>query len=942
MMMRQGANDYLMKDNLMRLGTVMRNELADAVAKRERKLLDKALYEISTAVLHTGIDDFLNTILLQLANSLQADRGIIGIYKDFSEKEIATLCYCVNGKLANNFTYSLEGTPCAHVLQNEVCAYPENVAELFPNDKMFQTSGIEGYIGIQLCNSSGKVFGIITLLYNTPIQFVEVKKNILRFYATRVAFEIERSQTQQALIESEQRFAAIFKNSPVGITLVSLNDGVFRDVNDIMLSRIGLTKEEVIGQTTETLQLYKNIEDRNEIFETLTQKGTVENKEIEFINKQGKNFFCLVSVSVVNIGGVAFLLSSVMDINESKIAQQKLQASEAKVSAYFNSTTEAIVMVGIDKKVLLFNKVFEGYVYQLFNKNVHAGEHILQYITPSLATSFEKDLEKAYSGQTVYAEVIIPISTTEKWMAVSLLPVRDSEATIIGVAINHLDITDRKIAEQKLIDSENKLAAYFNSTTDSIILIATDFSILAFNKVCENLIWQAFNRQIAVGDNVIDYMDDIVREGFINNFNTALAGEEITTEREVHYIEDKIWWRLNYNPIRNSDGNIMGVSFTSTNISDKKLGEKILQESEEKFRSMVHNISDIITLLDSNGNILYQSGSILQALGYTADETIGRNIFELLHPDDIQFIAEEMEKILLDESYEPTLEYSFLNKAGNYILMEAKANNQLQNPAVNAIIVNSRDITQRKTVEAAIMKQAHDLAVSNIELERFAYIASHDLQEPLRMVSSFMNLLQKKYNNQLDETANQYINFAVDGSNRMKQLITDLLRYAQIGVKPQPAELVDMHNAVAELQIVLQHKIEDTGTSISTEGLPTGIAIKTDIDQLLQNLIGNAIKYQAPASKPIIHIKGEERSNDWLISVQDNGIGISPAFKDKIFVVFQRLHTKDAYSGTGIGLSICKKIIDKAGGKIWVESEPGKGSTFYFTILKPKKTASIH
>jgi PAS domain S-box-containing protein len=326
-------------------------------------------------------------------------------------------------------------------------------------------------------------------------------------------------------------------------------------------------------------------------------------------------------------------------------------------------------------------------------------------------------------------------------------------------------------------------------------------------------------------------------------------------------------------------------------------------------------------------------------LGYNADETIGRNMFELLHPDDKPYIAAEMEKILLDESYEPTVEYRFLNKAGNYILMEAKANNQLQNPAINAIIVNSRDITQRKTVEAAIMKQAHDLAVSNIELERFAYVASHDLQEPLRMVSSFMNLLQKKYNNLLDETANQYINFAVEGSNRMKQLITDLLRYSQVGVKPKPAELIDMNNALAELQIILHPKIEATGTSIFATGLPTVIAIKTDIDQLLQNLIGNAIKYQAPDSKPIIHIKGEERSNDWLISVQDNGIGISPAFKDKIFVVFQRLHNKDAYSGTGIGLSICKKIIDKAGGKIWVESEQEKGSTFYFTIPKPKKNS---
>lgn len=942
MMMRQGANDYLMKDNLVRLGAVLKNELAGAVAKRERKLLDNALYQISTAVLHTGMDDFLQTILLQITNSLQANRGIIGIFKDDAEKEIVSLCYCIDGKIADNFMYLLAGTPCANVLQSEACAYSENVATLFPDDIMFTTEGIEGYLGIQLCDSNGKAFGVMSLLYNNPVEFIQVKKNILRFYATRVAFEIERSQSQQALKESEQRLAALFKNSPAGIILVSLSDGVIRDVNDLLLSKTGLIKENVLGQTSETLNLYKNIADRNAIFAAVKQYGFIENKECELIVKDGKSIFCLISASVVHIGGAAFMLTTVMDINESKIAQQKLQASEAKVSAYFNSTSEAIVIVDTDKKVLIFNKVFEDYVQRVFNKNVQVGEHIFQYIMPFLVKRFQKNLENAFGGETVHTEILMPVDNAAKWIAVSFLPVRDKAAAIIGVAINHADITDKKVAEQKLIDSENKLAAYFNSTTDTIVLIASDFSILAFNKVCESLIWRVFNKQVKVGDNIFLYTDDSIKEGFTNNFAKALAGEEIFVERETQYIENGIWWKVRYNSIRNIDGNIIGVSFTATNIDKIKLGEKIIQQSEDKFRSMVHNISDVITLLDSTGNILYQSSSILQVLGYLPNETIGKNIFELLHPDDIPYIATVMEQSLTTEGNGPLIECRFLNKTGNYVLIEAQPNNQLQNPAINAVVVNSRDITQRKAVEAAIMKQAHDLAVSNIELESFAYVASHDLQEPLRMVSSFMNLLQKKYHSQLDETANQFISFAVDGSNRMKQLITDLLRYSQTGAKPQPAEPVNLKDALAELQIVLQHKIEATNTTIITDGLPLVTAVKSDIDQLLQNLIGNAIKYQAPGSKPIIKIAAEERINDWLISVQDNGIGISPVFKDKIFVVFQRLHNKDDYSGTGIGLSICKKIVDKAGGKIWVESEAGEGSTFYFTIVKPAQIKSFN
>jgi len=934
MMMRHGANDYLMKDNLVRLGTVVKNELAEAVAKRERKLLDKALYQISTAVLHTGIDHFLNTILLQLTSSLNADRGIIGTYKDFSQQEIISSHYCVDGKLTDNITYALLGTPCANVIQNGMCIYPENVAGLFPDDEFLQKENIEGYLGIQLCDSSGKAFGILSLLYHSPIQYVNVKKDILRFYATRVAFEIERSQSQQALKESEQRFEALFKSSPVGITLVSLKDGVFRDVNDILLNRIGMRKDEVIGKTTETLQLYKNIEDRNEVFVTLKEKGFIENKEIEFINKKGNSLFCLVSISVVTIGNDPFLLSSIMDINESKIARQKLQALEAKVSAYFNSTSEAIVMVGLDKKVLLYNKVFESYIQQLFNKNVQIGEDIFNYIIPFFVTRIKKDLEKAFAGETVHTEILVPDLATPKWIAISIIPVKDTDDSIIGVAINHTDITDKKNAEKMLVDSEHKLAAYFNSTTDSIVLIAADYSIIAFNKVCEGIIWKALNKQITVGVNALEYLGEDGKKDFIKNFTKALSGETITVEKEVNYFNEYSWWSIKYNPIFSNDGNIMGVSFTSTNISDKKISEKTVEQSEEKFRSMVHNISDVITLLDNAGNILYQSGSIEQVLGYQPAEIVGRNIFEFLHPDDFYFIVAEMEQLQLTGGITPLIEFKFLNKAGNYVLMEAQANNQLLNPAIKAFIVNSRDITNRKSVEAAIMKQAHDLAVSNIELERFAYVASHDLQEPLRMVTSFMNLLQKKYNGQLDETANQYIGFAVDGSNRMKQLITDLLRYSQVGVKPQPAELIDLNNTLTEVLVVLQHKIETTGASIYIAGLPTVIAVKTDIEQVLQNLISNAIKYQLPGSKPVITIKGEESSIDWLVCVQDNGIGISPVFKDKIFVVFQRLHNTDTYSGTGIGLSICKKIIDKAGGKIWVESEEGKGSTFYFTIPK--------
>ena len=229
--------------------------------------------------------------------------------------------------------------------------------------------------------------------------------------------------------------------------------------------------------------------------------------------------------------------------------------------------------------------------------------------------------------------------------------------------------------------------------------------------------------------------------------------------------------------------------------------------------------------------------------------------------------------------------------------------------------------------------RADELAASNVELERFAYIASHDMQEPLRMITSFLQLFKKKYEDQIDETAEQYIHFAVDGAERMKKLIMDLLQYSRVGSNKEDFETIDTNNLLKEVVNVFLTHIDETKATITVEELPGIKANKTQLFQLFQNLIGNALKYHGE-EPPVIHISGKEEENHFAFSVQDNGIGIKPIFFEKVFVLFQRLHHKNEYSGTGIGLAICKKIIEKHNGRIWVESEPGKGSCFYFTISK--------
>ena len=242
-----------------------------------------------------------------------------------------------------------------------------------------------------------------------------------------------------------------------------------------------------------------------------------------------------------------------------------------------------------------------------------------------------------------------------------------------------------------------------------------------------------------------------------------------------------------------------------------------------------------------------------------------------------------------------------------------------------------REVAERKKAESMLEQALSDLKRSNTDLEQFAYIVSHDLQEPLRMVSSYMELLRRRYEGKLDHDADDFIGFAVDGASRMQTLIRDLLIYSRVGTRGKPLTPTDCEDIFPQVLANLKLAIEDSGAVVTCNALPTLNADASQLIRLFQNLIGNAIKFRG--DNPVhVHVAAEQKGSEWLFSVADNGIGISPEYFDRIFVVFQRLHGRDEYEGTGIGLAVCKKIVERHGGQMWVESEPGRGATFYFTI----------
>ena len=246
-------------------------------------------------------------------------------------------------------------------------------------------------------------------------------------------------------------------------------------------------------------------------------------------------------------------------------------------------------------------------------------------------------------------------------------------------------------------------------------------------------------------------------------------------------------------------------------------------------------------------------------------------------------------------------------------------------------IVAMNNITSRKQAEEALRQIAAELVRSNEDLEQFASVASHDLQEPLRTVTGFVELLRQKYGNRLDAEADQFIDFAVDGAKQMQTLINDLLAYSRVGTRGRELTPTDAGAALRQALGNLDASIQETGAEITRGEMPTVRADHTQLVQLFQNLIGNALKFRGEAP-PKIHVDACRDGDHWLFSVRDNGIGIKPEFQYRIFLIFQRLHTRRQYAGTGIGLTICKKIADRHGGRIWVQSQPGEGATFYFTL----------
>jgi signal transduction histidine kinase len=400
---------------------------------------------------------------------------------------------------------------------------------------------------------------------------------------------------------------------------------------------------------------------------------------------------------------------------------------------------------------------------------------------------------------------------------------------------------------------------------------------------------------------------------------------------------DEYWNNFSISPIMNGKGEYTHWISVERDVTEQIKANEELNNQKKFNEEILNNIPSDIAVFAPNHNYLY-----VNPYGIKNKEMrewiINKNDFDYAKMKEIDDSGARRRWELFEEAVETKEKVIWIDEhlrpdgKKNYILRNFYP--YFENKKLKYVIGYGLDITDRKEIEIKLNDALESVQKSNSELEQFAYVASHDLQEPLRMVTSFLTQLEKKYGDTLDNKAKEYIFFAVDGAKRMRQIILDLLEFSRVGRMDETLKEVSIDSIVQEIIILHGKQIEELHASIKYDELPTIITHKTPIRQLFQNIIGNSLKYHRSGVPPIIEIKCHDKNEYWEFSISDNGIGIESDYHEKIFVIFQRLHNKDEYSGTGIGLAICRKIIESLGGKIWITSVLNEGSTFYFTIPK--------
>ena len=607
----------------------------------------------------------------------------------------------------------------------------------------------------------------------------------------------------------------------------------------------------------------------------------------------------------------------------------KILSDQSDADVFFRLSHDLLMVVGFDKQVKRLNPAWEqvfGYALEEL-----AAQNTRQTIHREDLPKTEQILQDMCDGKLQVIEYTQRMLTTGgeclhyAWSLVS-----DSDKKVIyGIGRN---VTSQVSLFSDMRRNEQRFNALFENTAVGILLLRTDGSILNINQ-------QLLNRMGYHADAPPTRLKELIFEADLKDsmalFANLLEGKHQSTVAERRLKKsngDAAWSRVACTILEISPKEQLVMALVE-DIEDERMNKKVLDATEKRFKAVFDSSPSGIMITRNEGEILHANPAMAEMLQYDLEFLTGTNVFDYTYSEDRPDTMLMVQLLNNGQIAEYDLEKRYVRKDGTTFWAKTWVSlmERSEGEVVRVAIVENID--RRKKAEQKLEEKNKELMEINQELEHFAYVASHDLQEPLRTVASFIQILEKKYSHLLDEDGQQFMGFVVDGAKRMQALIRELLEYSRINRFNTDYERVDLNEVLQMVNRALKEKIDSTDAVILAENLPSIQGNKIQLTQIFQNLIDNAIKFKGEEAPEII-ISVEELPGKWEIQVRDNGIGISQEYFQRIFIIFQRLHTHEEYSGTGIGLALCKKIIERHGGEIWLDSAPGGGTTFTFTIAK--------
>ena len=656
-----------------------------------------------------------------------------------------------------------------------------------------------------------------------------------------------------------------------------------------------------------------------------------------------------------DVQNLTYIMDEVWKIIKRKEIEAQIRDNEEEFKNIFKQAAVGICYTTLDGKFIKLNKKFCEIIGYNEKELDEMNFNDIIYFN-DIFTDFEKinDMIDDKISINTIEKRLIKKDKALVWvnLTVSLSAIFATKERYIITIVE--DISQRKLAEEtikqyqdhleemisertiQLKESESNFRNLFETSPVAISIYQTDGRIINVNEKFTYL----FGYEI---EDIPDmktwyektFPDEELRNIFRNKWGANLKKAHNSGNMEFEPLEERVLCKdgtyryIQFHQTFMGEKNI--VSFTD--LTARKEFEDALKISENKYRVLTEEISDGIFSSDENGRVTYANKSMAYMLGYEfPEEIIGKNYLEFISSQHYYDIIEKFNMIIAKDTVPDLYEISAKKKDGSLAYLEFKPVIVKEGGTLKGFRGTMRDISERKKTELELQKTLVELQRSNSELEQFAYIASHDLQEPLRVISSYLQLLEKKTEGKLEEGTKDFMSRVINASSRMQNMINDLLDYSRITFKKKPFRLSNINEIVKNSLENLKFTINNSKASVTISELPELYVDESQILRIFQNLISNAIKFCKENQFPEISISSEKKDGMWVFAIRDNGIGIENEFYERIFQIFQRLHTRDKYPGNGIGLASCKKIIERHGGQIWLESNLGKGTVFYFSI----------